>query len=409
MLLSALFMIVGCGGGGGQSVLQQESPESAVMRISNNWRASTDSPAVVVDANNRFIRQATDQDSSSSSSSSSSGKVIYLKDLAGGEPYKLEVVGVERVEDKATVDCRFYYESGALYIKFYLVFDEEKWWLEDVSITEEKLGKDEAYYYICHIGPDDKELFDQEQLKGTIGDSVSAKGHEKDDNDNYVYDPDASSNTIEGKIDSAGLKLIIYYKRREAKYTVVYNFLDENGQLDNEKTKEFSGVGKVGDTVDLSEIEKSMSFDGYNKNTVPESLVINRDENSNNFVFEYQKIKKTDPDPDPTPTPDPEEQKYSISGAVTDSNGKVIDDTEVTIKFYKLNDDGTYEACLDSSENEIVIKIQTGNYDTSTNDYFFEEGEYLLVVTAEGYESQTIKVTLPKDSTANNYRANISL
>ena len=56
-LLSVLFMIVGCGGGGSQGVVVQESPEAAVMRITESWRASGTSPSVVVDSNNKFVRQ----------------------------------------------------------------------------------------------------------------------------------------------------------------------------------------------------------------------------------------------------------------------------------------------------------------------------------------------------------------
>ena len=106
------------------------------------------------------------------------------------------------------------------------------------------------------------------------------------------------------------------------------------------------------------------------------------------FVFEYQQIKQDDPEPE-----------YTISGVVTDSTGNVIKDTVVTIKFYKVKDDGTYEPCIDEKSNEeIVIITENGNYDSSEKNYFFEEGDYLLLVTAKDYESQTIKVKLPQES-----------
>ena len=57
MFLSVLFMIVGCGSGG-QPVLQQETPDAAVMRISESWRVSNSSPKVLVDNTNKFVRQA---------------------------------------------------------------------------------------------------------------------------------------------------------------------------------------------------------------------------------------------------------------------------------------------------------------------------------------------------------------
>jgi hypothetical protein len=322
LMLFSVLLMVGCGSGGGQSVLQQESPEDAVMRISNNWRASTDSPAVVVDANNRFIRKATDQESDSGSSSSAIGKLIYLKDLAGGEPYKLVVTDVKKSNDNtATVTCNFDYGKGKLIIVFKLIFDEEKWWLDDVEIRDEELGENEAYCYISHIGPDNEKLFDEETVIKTIGDSVLANDYVKDD-DKYELD---SAKTIESIIisGSSDNSLVIHYQRREAKYTVVYCFLDENGK--SEKSQEVKGNGYVGNTIDLSEIEKEVSLDGYEKKSgpEPESLVISRKEDLNKFVFEYQKIKKDDP-----------ELEYTISGVVTDKNNNDEPIPNAVIKFF---------------------------------------------------------------------------
>ena len=138
MLLSAL-LIVGCGSGGSQSVLKQESPETAVMRISESWRGSVPSPSVVVDTNNNFIRQATAQETDSNTTSNSSGKVIYLKDLAGGEPYELKVTDVKKADNTAEVTCKFYYNNGTLVIVFKLIFEDDKWWLDDVEIKEEEI------------------------------------------------------------------------------------------------------------------------------------------------------------------------------------------------------------------------------------------------------------------------------
>ncbi len=301
MLLSAIFML-GCGSGGSQSVLQQESPESAVMRISNNWRASSSSPAVVVDSNNKFIRQATTQETDSNTTSNSNSKVIYLKDIAGGEPYELKVTDVEKIDDyTANVTCKFYYKNGSLVIVFKLIFEDDKWWLDDVEIKEEELGENEAYYYIYHLDPDGNELFDVEQLIGTIGDSISATGHEKDDNDKFVYDDDASANTINGKVESDGTNLIIYYKRRTAEYTVIYNFYDENDKLNDSMTQTFTGLsGNVGDNVDTSKITYTIP-DGYEQTEKPESLVINRNKDSNKFVFKYKLNKQEE-----------EENKYKL-------------------------------------------------------------------------------------------------
>ena len=407
MLFSALFML-GCGGGGGQSVLRQESPETAVMRISSNWRTSTTSPSVVVDSNNRFIRQATTQETDSNTSSSSNGKIIYLRDLAGGDSYELKVMSVVKNDDNtAEVTCRFSYTNGSLIIVFKLVFDEEKWWLDDVVITEEELGENENFYYIYHLGPDNKDVFDVETLKGTIEEEVSAEGHERDDNDKYVYDPVASKETISGTISSSEeLKLILYYKRRTADYVVYYQFLDENGNSLDNMAQKFSDSGFVGDEVDISKIEYTIP-DDYAIEEEPKSLVINRDTASNEFVFKYKQKKKQEEEPDD------DDENYTISGVLTDSkdSSKVI--KNATIKFFIVdtNTPKGYSEFMDDSGNQVQITTdENGCYDTSSlESVVFKEGTYLLVVEAEGYESQTQTVTLPQSKTKTNVRTNISL
>ena len=405
MLLSAIFLL-GCGGGGGQSVLQQESPETAVMRISNSWRGSVTSPSVVVDNNNRFIRQATPQETDSNTSSTSNSRVIFLKDLAGGKPYEIKVMSVVKNNDNtAEVTCRFGYTNGSLIIVFKLIFDEEKWWLDDVEITEEELGENEAFYYIYHLGPDNKDIFDFETLKGTIDDKVSAEGHERDDNDNYVYDPVTSKGTLEGTISSSEeLKLIIYYKRRPADYVVYYQFLDENGKSVDSMAQKFSGNGLVGDEIDLSTIQYTIP-DGYEIEEKPESLVLKKDSSSNEFVFKYKQKKKQEEEED--------EENYTISGVLTDSkdSSKVI--PNATIKFFIVDTNATkgYSEFFDDEGNQVQITTdENGAYDTSKlESVVFKEGTYLLVVEAEGYESQTQKVTLPQSATKTNVRTNISL
>ena len=404
LILFSVLLMVGCGSGGGQSVLQQESPEDAVMRISNTWRASTDSPAVVVDANNRFVRQARDlgTDSNNSSNTNPNSNIIYLKDLAGGKPYELKVIKVEKSDNKSEVTSHFDYEKGTLIIVFKLIFDEEKWWLDDVVIRDEELGEKEAYCYISHIGPDNEKLFDEEKITKTIGDSVLAKDYAKDD-DKYVFD---SENTIDSIIisGSSDNSLVILYQRREAQFTVVYNFFDEKGNIISDKTVESTNTGYVGDTIDLTEIENDISFDGYEKTSGPESLVISRKEDLNKFVFEYQKIKKDDP-----------ELEYTISGVVTDKNNNNKPIPNAVIKFFIVDENaqkGYSELYYNDNSNE-QVQITTdseGKYDTSKiENAEFKEGTYLLVVEVRGYESQTIKVKLPKESKENNFRANISL
>ena len=139
-LLSVLLMIVGCGSGGGQSVLPQESPEAAVMRLSNSWRYSTSAPAIEVDSNNNFVRQATADDNTNGGSSGASSKVITLTDFSGNS-YDLLLIGVEveRVENTASIasiTTHFVYETGYLLIVFNLEFEEGQWWIENITITD---------------------------------------------------------------------------------------------------------------------------------------------------------------------------------------------------------------------------------------------------------------------------------
>ena len=394
MLLSAL-LIVGCGSGGSQSVLKQESPETAVMRISESWRGSVPSPSVVVDTNNNFIRQATAQETDSNTTSNSSGKVIYLKDLAGGEPYELKVTDVKKADNTAEVTCKFYYNNGTLVIVFKLIFEDDKWWLDDVEIKEEELGENEAYLYIYHIGPDKKDLYEQERDKGTIGTTVYAKDYIKEDpNDpNYdLYEYDSTSSQESITIGSSENKLTLYYKRRTAEYTVYYYFYDENGNLVTSMTKEFTGSGNVGDNVDTSKITYTIP-DGYEQ---PESLVINRDKDSNKFEYSYKLNKKQE-----------EEDKYTITGVISDSEGKVAN---AIIKFYKVDKEtGKAVACENNGQEIELTTDSNGEYSTSSLNYEFTDGDYLLVVYKDGYESQTIKVTLPLTDTAQDVRANITL
>ncbi len=395
MLLFAIFML-GCGSGGSQSVLQQESPEAAVMRISNNWRASSSSPAVVVDSNNKFIRQATDQDTNSNTTSNSNSKVIYLKDIAGGDPYELKVTDVKKADNTAEVTCKFYYKNGTLVIVFKLIFEDDKWWLDDVEIKEEELGENEAYLYIYHIGPDNKELYNEpDRKKETIGSTVYAKDYKINDSNDPNYDLYEYKSALEDSITigSSENKLTLYYKRRTAEYTVIYNFYDENGNLVTSMTKEFTGSGNVGDNVDTSKITYTIP-DGYELTEEPKSLVINRNKDSNKFVFKYNLNKQE------------EENKYTITGYINSSKGKV---EGVKIQFYKINKEtGKAEPCVKDNKIIEVITDANGKYNTSSLDYEFTEGDYLLVVDKEGYESQTIKVTLPID-TAQDVRANITL
>lgn len=133
MILSAL-MMVGCGSKG-QSVIRQDSPEATVMRLSESWRTSGNSPSIRVDSNNNFVRQATADDDEQSTTSDTSTSKITLTDFSGNS-YDLLIVDKEVDGNVASITTNFVYETGYLVIVFNLVFDDGKWWLEDVSVTD---------------------------------------------------------------------------------------------------------------------------------------------------------------------------------------------------------------------------------------------------------------------------------
>lgn len=389
-LLSVLFMILGCGSGGSQSVLQQESPEAAVMRISNDWRASTESPAVIVDANNRFIRQATVQETETNSSSNLSGKVIYLQDLISSETYKLEVVDVERVNDRAAVTCNFYYENGTLNIVFKLEFEEGKWWLEDVIITDSPFAKGEAGYKTIHhlmVGKTEPnpDLY-SDFGKGKIGEEVEA---EPKTIDGFMFDPDypntIATGTILATTDSGyPLTLELYY-RKLATYTLTIYLLDENNNV-SPRTTEVKGVGYVGDKASLTKEDLERTLTGYSlitekiSDTIKNITEIELQDSNTNELKLYYKLDETNP------------ETNKISGTISDEKGNIA----ATIQLFKVNEDG--EAVpVERDGKPLIISTENGEYSFEG----LEDGIYLLVVTANGYEPKTIKVTLPQDVRAN--------
>ncbi len=133
MILSAL-MMVGCGSKE-QSVIRQDSPETAVIRLSESWRTSGNSPAIRVDSNNNFVRQATADDDEQTTTSDTSTSKITLTDFSGNS-YDLLIVDKEVEGNVASITTNFVYETGYLVIVFNLIFDDGKWWIEDVSVTD---------------------------------------------------------------------------------------------------------------------------------------------------------------------------------------------------------------------------------------------------------------------------------
>lgn len=118
MMFSALFLI-GCGGSSNdKQILESERPDAAVIRIANEIRASAASP-----------RKA---------DGNPEKQVLKLYDLAGNV-YALDVADITKTDLDATVTCYFTYGTGSkdvMTIIFGLVFDEGKWWFEEVKITD---------------------------------------------------------------------------------------------------------------------------------------------------------------------------------------------------------------------------------------------------------------------------------
>ena len=244
-LLSVLFMIAGCGGGGGQSVLTQESPEAAVMRISNSWRTTNSSPQVVVDSANRFVRQARadeepptpgQQQEEQGQGADTTGRTITLYDLASNT-YELKVLSVVKTSDiNASVKCSFLYGAdGYLSIIFSMDFDESKWWITNVVITDEPLGEGESIYYTYHIGlstgaePKETVLNDDTIKSGRIGDEVSITPNSYQ---SYEFIEGYKNNVSTGTITPADKPLVLklYYQEVvTAGYTVYHVKRDANG------------------------------------------------------------------------------------------------------------------------------------------------------------------------------------
>ena len=393
LMLLSVILVVGCGIGGSQSVLTQESPETAVMRISDSWRVSTTSPSVVVDGNNRFIRQASSQETDSENASDSGKKVIYLKDLSGNEPYKLEVVNVEKADNTAAVTCNFYYDKGTLIVVFKLVFEDEEWWLDDVEITDKAFEEGEAgYQTIHHLMIGEKELnagYYSDFGKGKIGEIIKAQP-KTFDGFKFVatYPNTIATGSILATTDSGyPLTLELYY-RKLATYTFSIYLLGKDNSITS-KTTIYDSVGFVGDKVSLTDKDLQKTYTGYKLITKDISESIKnitglelQDDNSNELKLYYELDGKTEP-----------ETSNKISGTITDETGNIA----ATIQLFKIDEKG---------ESVLVSSLDTENGEYSFED--LEDGDYLLVISAKGHEPKTIKMTLP-ESEKTNTRANIRL
>lgn len=452
MLISAI-LIVGCGGGGGQSVLQQESPESAVMRITESWRASGNSPSIVVDSNGNFVKYIrAGEDVEQNYQDSLYKKEISLNDL------HLMIIDKEIENNKAKVICRLLaIESDSnnssdsehkttdstsitqegepyrsirlaetsdgkptsesepstqpsfsedLFIIFFLEYDEGKWWLSDVEVTDKDPtitptpdptpGPDKeeyAEYTIKYINFTTEKIIKDRKDKGIINTKIILSDKEKE-LEGYSFVADKS--TTDGIIDADGtLVLTLYFipvENEKISYTVKY-INSNNKETIDEKNIE----GKKGQQIIIKGSNGlNIEIPGYIfVTTNPDKETIILEEEGTVISLYYEKV-------------------YTISGYLTDSKNSSNVIKNATIKFYIVdqNAEKGYSIFYDDEGRQVQIKTDDkGFYDTSKiESVVFKEGTYLLVVEAEGYESQTKKVTLPPEtSSSSNIRANIYL
>lgn len=450
LMLFSVLLIVGCGGGGTQRVLTQETPEAAVMRIADSWRVSNNSPAVVVDNSNRFVRQAraeeitptpVDGSSTKDSQQSSSKDIITLYDLAASDTYELKVLNVEKSDTSASVECSFLYgKEGYLILLFKLVFDEGKWWLDDVVITNKPIEKGKALYTVKYIGLDAKDNainLKSYQETDTIGKEITIASLPFD---GYEFIEDYSDNVPSGKItEDSELVLKLYYRKIvTAQYVVNHIKLDANGvaiateterltaKVDSEvvykvqkdkytdytyveisdKTKTSGKVKSDGSlvlflyyqynveakyTVKLIDVDTQEEIPGYTYSTEPVilgkviTLTLPKDLKGYEFAGKEEDLKVT-------VSKNNIEFKlyfkkvkgYQISGTIDDGSSVL---QGVTVQVFKSDNPNV---CITETTTD-----KEGFYSVTVD----SEGTYLVVVTGNGYEPKTIMVTVPKENT----------
>jgi hypothetical protein len=132
LLFCSVVLFTGCSGGG--SSAQSEvisSPESAVVKILDSWRATSDMNFGYDDSGKILAQEETGNETSG---------YIEFKDLSG-EVWRFTVLKVEyESEDIARVFTSYYYSGspqfGGLDIVFRMVKDQDTWFLDGLEITE---------------------------------------------------------------------------------------------------------------------------------------------------------------------------------------------------------------------------------------------------------------------------------
>lgn len=131
ILFSVVLCLTGCSGGSSSTgpVVQAETPEVAVSRIFDSWRADS-APVFAIGGDGSIAAQTT----------TSTDRYIHFRDLSGVE-WQLKVLDVIYASDvAATVNTQYTSDLntsvGGLKIGFNMVKDASVWSLSSLTITE---------------------------------------------------------------------------------------------------------------------------------------------------------------------------------------------------------------------------------------------------------------------------------
>lgn len=467
-LLSVLFMIIGCGsGGGGQKIAVQASPEEAVYKVFDSWRVSPEnSPSIVVDSRGNFVRQATADDESTTTDGQQSGSdpkplegekasgTIIIRKLyaPSDQPLVFNIYWKNVVDTKAYVYCKE--ANDTLYLTFILEFDENKWWIEDVIVTDESNQK--PMFIVKYQDLDGNNISAAGEkagiFTGEIGQVIKIsdliiklEGYE------YVKSsPEQTTVTIEK--NGNNLEIILYYRKisspNKGKYII--QRINKNSNEVITTSSEFEG--NDGEPITVS--SDYLTYKGYSfleNESVITNLKIKAGETIVIKLYflaleETQKYTIKYLDSNETPIPDyPAVTREGIIGDIEVNKGDILDipgykyladksetkgklekDKELVFKLYyeKIINEYTISGLVKDSSGALLsgalIQVFNANnpntliatYETESNGSYTvkvpSEGKYLLVISGYGYTPQTITVNVP-DTTSSSTRANIKL
>lgn len=357
-VMISVLMLTGCGGSSNsKNIIPTESPEEAVARISASWKENNSSPNIIVNEDNRFVRMAGEDPAN---------KSIKLYDLSGNT-YQLNVKNTVSDGTNASVLCEYVYDGGLLNIVFALVFDEGKWWLDGVAISDKPLEPGTAVYTVYHyqiLSDDSVNLLDSEteSLIGNVGKTVTALPKQSIIDSGLDWISDYKETVATGTVAAdSSLVLKLYYKKLKAVYKVEHVKLNSDNSIAEVITEELKALIGSNVTAVATDTIKGFTYMG------------------DNYSVEGTDIKTV------------------LSGVVADNDSLVL-------RLYYKMVNGISGTILDSEKAPVIgAKVQAfnssdmtkviGETTTDNNGFYLLElpaGEYLLVVTKPDFEPQTI-------------------